>query len=227
MLPESFDGYPYLCTRIGHSSLRNITLLPTDWSIGRLVDVAVAQAAANQMQVCLCLGAGDGLFVDPDGTRTHSGVLPIGPPVAERLLLPAPIPETPELADRHELLEAYVRAYNATGYLVGDGLERGRSATRDDIGLKGHDANGIPIGLARCSTCGQYRGDYLALKGEGNGDKTPRVIRVHCACENHNRCARCGQPLAHSRLSAYEFNEEDGKVWYAAAYMGLSHRCAA
>ena len=54
---------------------------------------------------------------------------------------------------------------------------------------------------------------------------TPRVVRIHCRCENHNRCAACCEPLADTRLSAYGYDEARGSVYYLAAYAALSHRC--
>jgi hypothetical protein len=58
-----------------------------------------------------------------------------------------------------------------------------------------------------------------------DGDRTPRVIAVHCGCDNHNRCAGCGERLAAHRLSAYAWDEARSHVAYLAAYAGLSHRC--
>jgi hypothetical protein len=227
MLPYPFTGYPYLVTRIGRTALRNVVLLPSEWPRARLVDLARRQVRANRLEACLCLGPRESVYVHTSGTTSDSEHIPIGVVVVDKLALAEPIPETPELAARRDRLEAFAKAQHPTGYLVGDGLEGGRLATaRDAERLEGRDEHGIPIGLTRCGTCGQYCGDCLALKGEGNGDKTPRVIRVHCACENHNRCARCSEALAASRLSAYSFDERRKKVMYAAAYMGLSHRCA-
>src|SRR3990172_6670868 len=45
-LPEPFDGYPYLVTRIGQTALRHLAVLPADWSRERLLDVARRQATA-------------------------------------------------------------------------------------------------------------------------------------------------------------------------------------
>ena len=227
MVPHPFTGYPYLVTRIGHSPLRNMSVLPADWSRERLLDLARRQAIANQLETCLCLGPTESVFVSPDGTTSVAELIPIGVPLVDRLALAEPIPDTPELVARRDRLVAFAESLKGSGYLVGDGLEGGRPASADDISrLSGRDTHGIPAGLSRCATCGRFTGDFLATKGEGNGDMRRRVVRVHCTCENHNHCARCGEPLAESRLSAYEFNEADGKVWYAAAYIGLSHRCA-
>ena len=226
-LPQPFDGYPYLITRIGHTALRSVALVPNDWSRERLLELTHRQATANQLETCLCLGPTDTIFVTPDGMITASDFGPAGVPVPDGLALAEAIPETAELAARRERLAAYKESLTPKGFLVGDGLEGGRPATREDITrLSPRDTQGIPAGLDRCATCAGLRGDYLATEGEGNGDLTPRVIRVHCGCENHNRCARCGEPLANSRLSAYGFNEGDGKAWYLAAYTALSHRCA-
>jgi hypothetical protein len=153
--------------------------------------------------------------------------LPTGLPVTDRLVLAESFPETAELAGRRARLAAFAETYRGKGYIVGDGLEGGRPAGPDDVErLSIRGADGVPAGLHRCSSCSRFAGDYLALKGEGNRDLTPRVIEVHCRCSNHNRCAGCGAPLAASRLSAYFWDEVEGKVWYRAAYAAFSHRCA-
>ena len=54
-----FDGYPYLVTRIGHSALRHVALLPADWSRERLVDRARRQRDANRLDTCAVLGRHD------------------------------------------------------------------------------------------------------------------------------------------------------------------------
>ena len=227
MLPQPFDGYPYVVTRIGHTALRSVAVVPSDWSRERLIDLTRRQAIANQLETCLCLGPAESVFVTPDGTATQSDLVPVGMPVVDGLALADPIPETAELAARRARLAAYRESLTPHGFLVGDGLGGGRPATRDDISrLSGRNKRGIPVGLTRCGTCGGYAGDYLDTRGDGHGHARPGVIRVHCKCENHNRCARCGEPLADSRLSSYEFNPADGKAWYAPAFMGLSHRCA-
>ncbi len=146
--------------------------------------------------------------------------------MVERLRLAARLPRTPEITDRRALLREFATAQAGPRYFVGDGLEGGRPATREDIirlvGLEGCDPH---PGLVRCDTCRELAGDFFATNGEGNGDLKPRVIRVHCRCENHNSCAWCGEPLAEHRLSAYHFLEDLDAVCYVAAYCGFSHRC--
>ena len=72
MVPHPFTGYPYLVTRIGHTALRNMSVLPADWSRERLLDLVRRQAIANQLETCLCLGPTESVFVSPDGTISPS-----------------------------------------------------------------------------------------------------------------------------------------------------------
>ncbi len=229
---DPFDGYPYLVTRIGHTPLRHITLLPTGWRRARLVELARRQRDANRLDTCLALGPAESIYFDltgmegDDGDYRTSDVVPLGEPVTDRLAPPERFEDTPRLIARRARLAAYAEAHRATGYLVGDGLEGGRAASSSDIDrLAGLGSSGFPPGLARCPVCARLAGEFLAVRGEGSGDTTPRVIDVHCACANHNRCAACGEALAASRLSAYRYDEADRKVWYLAAYAALSHRC--
>ena len=201
-LPEPFDGYPYLVTRIGHSALRHVAVLPADWPRGRLFDLARSQAKANRLETCLCIGPSEAIYFTPDGESFDSTIIPTGIPVVERLALVEPIPTTNEVAARRLDLHAHAERMNPGGYQVGDGLECGRPAAPADIDrLSRREADGVPTGLSRCTNCRLFTGEYLALNGEGDGDLTPRVIRVHCRCENHNRCAGCGETLADRRLS--------------------------
>jgi hypothetical protein len=225
-LPEPFDGYPYLVTRIGHSALRHMAVLPADWPRWRLLDLARRQAEANRLETCLCIGPSEAVFFTPDGTASDSGIIPTGIPVVDRLVLIEPVPQTDEVAARRLDLHAHAeRLSPKSGYLVGDGLQGGRPAARADIDrLSGQEADGVPKGLSRCTTCRLFAGDYLALNGAGD-HRTPRVLQVHCRCENHNRCAGCGETLADRRLSAYQYDEANRQVGYLAAYSAFSHRC--
>ncbi len=223
-LVPPFEGYPYLVTRIGFTALRHIAIVPADWTRERLIDVTRRQAEANQLNTCLCLGPGDAVYVVPGREPESATHIPTGLPVIDRLVIAGPIPETDEQERRRSALRAYAVEWPGDGYIVGDGLEGGRLATIEDISrLSGSGSNGLPPGLSACHACGRARGEYLAVRGEGNGDLRPRVVDVHCACDNHNRCAGCGEPLAGARLSAYAWH--GGSVRYFAAYMGLSHRC--
>lgn len=225
-LPEPFDGYPYLVTRIGRSALRHMAVLPADWPRRRLLDLARRQAEANRLETCLCLGPSEAVFFTRDGKAVDSEVIPTGIPVVDRLALVEPIPQTEEVAVRRVRLQAHAERLNPGGYQVGDGLEGGRPAAPADIDrLSRQEADGVSTGLTRCATCCWFAGDYLALSGEGDGDLTPRVIHVHCRCENHNRCAGCGETLAEWRLSACHYDEADRSVRYVAAYSAFSHRC--
>jgi hypothetical protein len=221
-----FEGYPYLVTRIGHCALRHLAVVPADLPRQDLVELAIRQAEANQLDTCLCLGPADAIYISPGEEPRDASFLPTGMPITDRLVVAAPVRHGEELARRREALRQYVECNRGSGFIVGDGLEGGRPATGADAGrLSGAGAGGLSPGLRRCRHCGSARGEYLALRGEGNGDRTSRVIAVHCGCDNHNRCAGCGERLAAHRLSAYVWDEARSRVAYLAAYAGLSHRC--
>ena len=225
-LPPLFDGYPYLVTRIGYCPLRHMAVLPAEWPRERLLDLARRQAAINRLDTCLCLDSDDAIYVATEGELSPASFVPSGSPVVGRLVLADSFPDTLDLAARRAALGRFAALERGSGYIVGDGLEGGELATDADIArLSGNGRDGVPAGLARCPECRRLRGDFLALNGEGNGAMTPRVIRVHCLCENNNRCAGCGEPLAAERLSAYFWDEADRKAWYVAAYSALSHHC--
>lgn len=222
-----FDGYPYLVTRIGQSALRHIALAPASWPRDRLVDLARRQRDANRLDTCLVLGCHDALYLHAEGREGRAEHVPSGMPVIDRLRLAEALPATAELSHRRAHLAVFVETHQGKGYIVGDGLEGGRPAGPQDIerlAVAAPDA--VPPGLRRCATCGRFAGDYLAVKAEGNGDPSPRVIEVLCRCSNHNHCAACDEPLASDRLSAYSYDEEERKAWYLAAYAAFSHRCA-
>jgi len=224
--PMPFLGFPYLVVRIGHTPLRHHDVLPADWPEERLVDVARRQVEANQLDACLCLSRSEAIYVSPGTAPRRDDSLPLGHPITDHLVTAGPVPDSSELAARREALRTHVDRESFDGYLVGDGLEAGRPATVADMDrLAWPDRRTLPPGLRPCPECREARGEFLALDGQGNLDRTPRVIDVHCRCDNHNRCAGCSNPLADHRLSAYYWDPAERGVRYVAAYCGLSHRC--
>ena len=218
ILPPLFEGYPYLVSRIGRSALRHIALVPADWPRERIVATAQAQAEANRFETVACFGPEDAVYVAFDGARTWEGPTPTGTYVIERLRLPEALPETTELTARRARLQAFDRAKRTGRYFVGDGTDRGELASGEDRArLSGRGPDGLPTGLRRCPRCRKAAGDYLRGGLE--------LVRIYCACENHNRCARCLTPLAGRRLSAWFWDDEDGHAWHLAAYAAFSHRC--
>ena len=216
--PACFDGYPYLISRIGRCALRHIALLPADWPRERHIALARTQAAANRLETAACFDNEDAVYVSDHGTRTWAGPTPSGLYVTERLHLPEQLPDSDELAFRQARLRAFAGAQHASGYLVGDGAEERRpSRPEERRRLGGRGSDGLPLGLTRCSACQRCAGEYLT---EGR-----EIVRCRCACENLNRCARCGLPLAAHALSSWFYDESQGRAWYLAAYAAFSHRC--
>ena len=217
-LPPRFNGYPYLVSRIGRSALRHIVLVPADWPRDRITATARAMAEANRFETVACFGPTDAVYVAIDNAKTWEGPTPTGILVIERLRLPEPLPATDELTARRAALQAFDDANPGGGYIVGDGTERGEPAQPEDRArLAGRGPDGLPAGLLRCPRCEHAAGDYLRNDVE--------IVRVRCACENHNCCARCLTPLAANRLSAWFWSDEDDQAWHVAAYSAFSHRC--
>ncbi len=213
-----FDGYPYLVTRIGRSALRHIALVPAGWPRDRIVKLAQTQADANRLETAACFGPLDAEYVSADPSRTCAGRTPTGIPVIDGLHLAETFMATRELKARTRRLRAFVKAVKPHGFVVGDGTDDGRRADAATIErLTSIGPDGLPGGLDRCLTCGEVAGDYYRSP---NG-----IVRVWCACDNHNRCARCGDPLTQHRLSAWFWSDADGLPWHVAAYAAFSHRC--
>ncbi|MGI8999754.1 MAG: hypothetical protein ACR2GO_08620 [Candidatus Limnocylindria bacterium] len=213
-----FDGYPYLVTRIGRCALRGIALVPADWPRGRIIELARTQADLNRLETAACFGTNDAEYVSADATRTSAGRAPSGILVVDGLHLAETFSATRELTARAAELKMFADAFKPTGYIVGDGTDGGRRVDPAAIErLTSIGSDGLPGGLERCPTCGEVAGDYYR---KPNG-----VIRVWCACDNHNRCARCREPLARHRLSAWYWDEEKRAPWHLAAYAAFAHRC--
>jgi len=79
----------------------------------------------------------------------------------------------------------------------------------------------VPVGLAGCTSCGEWRGECLAPSVL----VAPLVVAVHCRCANHNLCARCGELLYERRLDANYYNPRDGQVWHVPGFCALRHPC--
>ena len=219
-----FDGFPYLATRLA-SAVYHIRLLPAEWSRDALWDFALRQAGANGLPVCLARDAERGEYFDPETGGTQiagipkAGILPPGELVAVE-----GIPETPELRARAEALRAYQQERNGPGTVgvVGDPLKGGRRATFDElVSMRKPQPGEIPAGLARCKACGEWRGTCMDFRPR----EIPCVVRVHCRCENRNRCAGCGGLLGERKLNGNRYDEADGKIWHYGGFLSLVHRC--
>jgi len=214
-----FDGYPYLVTALV-GGLCHFIVLPGDRGRAELVSLARRQHTANRLRTCLAVRPDAAVYVSDEG-EVATEVPRCTDPISDRLLSPEEFPVTVELRDRQRRLNAFIadsRARSAGGYLI-DRM-RGRTATAEDlVRLSGTDPDGIPVGLARCTVCTAYRGEYLPSHQPG------LVVRVFCRCENHNRCARCLHHLDEQRLEASYYNERRACVLHVAAFCGLDHAC--
>ena len=106
--------------------------------------------------------------------------------------------------------------------MIGDAKKAGREASLDDLHrLRDSQPNGDPAGLVRCDHCGEWRGECLDTQLR----PMPWLVRVHCRCENRNRCAGCGELLADRKLNGNEYDEATGRVLHTGGAAALAHAC--
>jgi hypothetical protein len=218
-----FDGFPDLVIRVV-PTMYHITLLPADASERDLAGIARAQWSANRFEVCLVLGPQRALYIDANGQDRLKMMPPRGGfPIAGRLKPPTAWPTTTELQVRQRRLTSFIDAHAPkNGYLFGDLTKGGREASADDVArLAGVGPEGLPRGLERCSTCGEWRGSCL----DPASNFFCRVMTVQCRCQNDNRWAACGQRLSDRKLNANYYNPRDRKIWHVPGFSGLDHHC--
>jgi hypothetical protein len=217
-----FDGFPYLVTRLV-AAFYHLIALPR-WKDAELLDVARAQAVANHLDTCLVLGPARALFLSAGGEVHVSEQPPSGGAVVAGKLAPSvdfePEPDlVARVRDLHDFVE---RRGLRHGFLFGDLTKGGRPATPEELRqLQGINDHGVPRGLERCDRCGAWYGVCLDPSENFRG----QLMRVHCHCQNQNRCARCGEHLYEWRLNANYYEPTDNSIWHVPAFSGLSHRC--
>ncbi len=219
----AFDGFPYLVTRVV-PSLHHVLLLPRRWDIEHLVRFAQRQVTANRFLTCLVLAEDLCIYFNEDGSGRRSSEIPRGVRIVSEKLQPAePVPESPELSVRRMelvLLEEAQDRGPGTTIIMGHLTKGGRLPTpEEEERLKGTQAGNVPRGLLPCLQCGEWRGECF--------DTLCRdlVVRVHCRCENDNRCAACGGLLYERKLNANYFEPGDGTIWHTPGFSAFHHLC--
>ena len=234
---------PYLVVEIV-AGLYHLTVLPAEFGDDALEAVARAQVQANRLAACLVLGERRVLAIDAEGIERPETEVPfrlfghwISAAVTRRLRTARPLPPTDEVLRRQTSLEAAIKEYPArraevlrqrgmlpsADFVVGDLTKGGRDATPAELEvLSGRQANGVPNGLGLCADCGFWKGQCLDPHAEFRG----KVMRVHCGCDNWNRCAACGQRLAAHRLNGNYYDQREDAVVHVPGFSGLGHQCA-
>jgi hypothetical protein len=207
-----FDGFPYVVTRVV-PSLHHILLLPGDWELERLLAFAHKQVLANRLPTCLVLAKDVCAYFRENSSVCQSSDVPGGVAISSGKLQPVePIPDSGEIAIRRMKLilrEEAQFSREGTTMIMGDLTKGGRCPTpEEEERLAGMHADGVPKGLLPCHCCGEWRGECL--------DTFCRqlVVRVHCVCENDNRCTACGQLLHSRKLNSNSFDLVDKTVWH-------------
>lgn len=216
---DYFDGFPYLVTEVA-PLVYNLTLLPAELSLDEMVGIVRWQATTNKLSQCLVLQHNLCLYCDPDGSETCSTQIPSGGiQLGDYLYLCCRFRATAELRGRWARLGQWLEVRGWDGNNRGDPNRGGRPATAEEIEtLSGDDANGIPKGLSRCQTCGEFRGECLSDFGAD-----VLLVPVTCRCENDTRCARCAEPLAWGRLNANVL--QHGRIVHVPGFAAFRHEC--
>ncbi len=216
-----FDGFPYLVTRIV-AALRHIILLPADIGEDELRAIAVRQVTANRLPTCLVLGPRRAVYYEIDGRPSETDSIPRGIFAPDRLQPAARLVQSHELLARKERLAEWVEAQKRAGFIMGDLTKGGRDATPDElVRLAGWVAPRVPKGLVLCEECGEWRGECLDPNPVFRG----KLMKVHCRCENDNRCARCGMGLYEYKLNANYFDPVGGQIWHVPGFCAFDHKC--
>ncbi len=212
-----FNGFPYLITTVAEAGY-HFTLLPGG-PPSMLYALALSQYIVNDLPQCLVLRH-DCYWHWPD-TAPGEGP-PLGGTIVWGKLLPFRLfPITDDLASRYDRLARF-DGNGGGNILVPDLTEGSRSATAEEIRrLAGKQQNGVPVGLARCLKCGQWKGECLGLIP----NFADKVKPVHCLCSNRNFCASCGHPFHRYKLNANYYDEAAGQIRYVPGFMALQHRC--
>jgi hypothetical protein len=217
-----FDGYPYLVVRL-QPVFFHLSVLPTAWPVSKLKEVTRYQAQMNDLPASLVLARDSAFYFRPDGSEHQGDLPPCGGTIVEGLLsLTEVFPQTPELGVRQLRLSAFVNSLKQTGYVLGDTTKGGRKPNElETRNLSGRQQNGVPLGLTRCSRCGEWRGECIDPNPWLHGV----VVPVHCLCENRNFCARCGGRMNQRKVNANYYSEQEDIVWHVPGFSALSHRC--
>jgi hypothetical protein len=215
--PRSFDGYPYLQTKI-ESSLHHILLLPKEWTESELKVFARAQEASNQLSTCLVLGKKSYMYIDDaivsEGRhppKAHSFV-------SDRLMPAAPIEVTDE---RQSDLQRWTSRWSPSKFPTWDPAHGGRVATPDEVTELSYCCGiGFPQSIWPCSACDEYKGNLIHHTEEAS-----YVVEMSCRCDSVNRCAACSELLASWKVRANHFDTELLEVLYTSGWEVLEHKC--
>ena len=219
-----FDGFPYLNTRVA-PAFYHIILLSAYMPETDLTDMARRQVWSNRLPSCLVLASDRAKYFQPDG----GGLMSVDPPRGGSLLAGKLAPavdlrdSSEEFVGRQKKLAGVIeQACRFGGFAFGDLTKGGRPATeKEQRALGGFQADGTPLGLTLCAQCGDWKGVCLDPSEQFAG----QMMTVHCFCDNHNQCARCGTQLFERRLNANYYNPHDRSIWHVPGFCGLRHQC--
>jgi hypothetical protein len=158
-----FTGFPYFVTRLAPANYHFI-LLPAKTPLDKLQELALCQAALNDLPSCLVLDERHCFYLENGSKDGPSEKPPRGGIVYSGGLKPVtPILDTLELAWRYRLFDGFAKGLNGSRRIVfGDLTKGGREASPAELRkLRGERKDGVPRGLRHCRTCGDWFGQCL------------------------------------------------------------------
>jgi len=219
---DRFTGFPYITTRLV-PGLYHIILLPGEYTTTRLYEIVRKQAHANKLQTCLVLDEKMGFYIEANGKEHLSDFPPIGGViVTNKLKSCKEFPLTEDYQKRRLNLDEYAKKTSEKGgHIFGDLSCGSRDATPEELALlKGNQKDGKPKGLVKCPVCKLWKGECIRQDPE-NQDK---LFRIHCSCDNDNRCARCGGLLYEKKLNSNVWGPDESFI-HVPGFVGLNHTC--
>jgi hypothetical protein len=216
-----FPDAPYLATRI-EPDLYHILLLPREWPLYSLLNVAFRQAEANRLPTYFLITPETCLWMQPDGSVLPGRAEPRDVAVTMGKLAACEVaPSDPDLVSREQRLRHFIHAQGDR--TIGcDPARGGCTPSAEDLeAYQGPGEDGVPRGLERCPECGEWRGACL----DPGRPLEPLLLPVCCPCDNDNQCAWCGEPLFERRLQCNWYDEVEGRLHYVPGFHALDHVC--
>ncbi len=198
----------------------HVTVLPRDWPVYALIELAAEQADRNRLPTYLVLDTQTAFwFGGPQEVkagrieRFASGV------VTDRMALVRELPIRPEDLERMSGLGRVLRGREPER--LPSIYRAGFEATPEQIEhYAGTEWDGVPRRLERCVTCDEPRGWCLQ---EVAGRSL--MVRVRCACAPPSLCARCLMPFHSRPLRSHWWDGEARQLRYVPGFPALEHRC--
>jgi hypothetical protein len=221
-----YDDFPFLLTRLA-PTLHHVIPLLNAFDESSLKSLARYQTQCNQLPTWLVLGENRCISFGITSEEVVTSEPPCG-----GILIAGRLKPSRGLAqgsswwtEKSRRLQEYVDRQECPRngrYFFEDLANGGRPASEAERRIfEGATSEGIPVGLSRCASCGEWKGRCL----DPNPEVDSLIVTVSCRCENENRCASCLALLAPRKLNANYFDRADRLILHVPGFSACRHRC--